>query len=156
MRATRMPLQWCLRCAKDASMTRVTMPVQFGWQCQHDVGNDASMTTLGSCRCCCCHHHCCWVVCVIFSKAKKELVLEFLWELVGKLALTGLVLRPALYWILSSHPIIRPAYWYLIISAKCRRYRSNKHSIQPSFPCVSWQCHLLGHQVPLRVSMRAL
>ncbi len=33
---------------------------------------------------------------VVISKAKKELVIEFLGELAGKLALTGLILRSAI------------------------------------------------------------
>jgi hypothetical protein len=59
------------------------------------MGDDANATMFGSRRrivdCCC------WVVSVIFSEAKKELVLEFLGGLAEKLALMDLILRSALY-----------------------------------------------------------
>jgi hypothetical protein len=71
------------------------------------MGDDASATMFGSrCRVVDCP---CWVVFVIFSEAKKELVLECWGGLAGKLALTGLILRSALltftlrFQILSKH-----------------------------------------------------
>jgi hypothetical protein len=75
------------------------MPAWQGWQHQRSVGNNASARTFGSCSWCYFHCHCCWVVFVIFSEAKKELVLEFWGGLAGKSVLMGLILRPSIYWI---------------------------------------------------------
>jgi hypothetical protein len=65
-----MPLQQQQRHAKDASMTRVGVPAQRG-QCRQR--NNVWQSLLH-----CCHCHYCWVVFAVFSKAKKQLVLEFL------------------------------------------------------------------------------
>ena len=62
-------------CSDDKDTPKI--PSWWGRQCQQDMGNNVSMTMFGGCHHFCCHHHHCQVVFVVFSKAKKKLVLEF-------------------------------------------------------------------------------
>jgi hypothetical protein len=93
-----MPAQLWQQCQQDKDKEdTIATTTKTCQRCQHDKGVIAKLDNVRQppLRCCHCHH--CWVVFVIFSDAKKEGVLEFLGGLAGKLALTGLILRSALY-----------------------------------------------------------
>ncbi len=99
-----MPLQRLQRHAKDASMTRVTMPARGGQQCLRNKVWKFPLSLLSSSLL--------LAVFVVFSKAKKELVLKFFGGIGKKVGPiepyieAGLILKYTLQTCTFFHPEI--------------------------------------------------